>query len=81
MISVFVVLIFIPASKHASENRSSTYWGPFCSSLTMQGHLETAGAKHYTPQMSKCATTGETVSVYLVYIYNEQKRRKNTALS
>ena len=34
----------------------------------MQGHLQTAGP-----------TTGETVSVYLVHVYNEQKMRKNTA--
>ena len=40
----------------------------FCLSLTMQGHLQTAGA-----------TTGGTVSVYLVNVYNEQKRKKNTA--
>ena len=37
----------------------------FCLSLTMQGHLQTAGA-----------TTGGTVSVYLVNVYNEQKRKK-----
>ena len=50
MISFLAVLIFIPSSKQASENRSSAYWrSP--SSLTMQGHLQIAGAEHYTFQM------------------------------
>ena len=51
----------------------------FCSSLTMQDHLLTAGAEYYTP---KCDTiTGGTVSVYFVRVCNEPKRRKNTAMS
>ena len=29
MVSVFVVLIFIPATEHASENLSRAYWKPF----------------------------------------------------
>ena len=49
----------------------------FCLSLTMQGYLQTADAKHYLP---KCDATG-TVSVYLIHINNEQERRKKTALS
>ena len=51
----------------------------FCSSLTMQGHLQTTVSNITLP---KCdATTGGTVFVYLVHVYNKQKRRKNTALS
>ena len=50
----------------------------FCSSLTMQGHLKQQAPNITLP---KCgATTGGTVFVYLVHVYNEQKR-KNTALS
>ena len=45
----------------------------------MQGYLQTAGAEHYPSKYD--ATTGETVFVYLVHVYNEQKKRKHTALT
>ena len=47
----------------------------FCLSLAMQGHL-----KQQVPNiiLPKCdVTTGGTVSVYLVHVYTEQKK-KNT---
>ena len=44
----------------------------FCSSLTMQDHLQTAGAEYYTP---KCNTiTGGTVN--LIHVCNEPKEEK-----
>ena len=51
IISVLAVLIFISASKHASENRSNAYWKLLLIELAMQSHLQTAGVKHYTPKM------------------------------
>ena len=45
----------------------------------MEGHLQTAGTVNIA--LPECDPTTEgTVSVYLVYVYNDQKRRKNTAL-
>ena len=46
----------------------------FCSSLTMQDHLQRVDAEYYTP---KCDTiTGGTVSVYLsVYVMNRRGER------
>ena len=50
----------------------------FYSSLKLQGHLQTAGAEQYTPQIW---AIGGTVFIYLVHVYNEQEKRKSTALS
>ena len=50
-------------------------------SLTMQGHLRKAGVKHCTTLPKYDTSTVETVSVYLVHVYNEQQRRKNAVLS
>ena len=78
IISVWAIPIFISEFKHVLENQSNAYWRSLLFELNnARSSATTAGVKHYTP---KCdATTEGTVSVYLVYAYNEQKR-KNTAL-
>ena len=51
VISVLAVLAFIPASKMRQKTDQMYIGDHFFLSLTMRGHLQTAGVEHYTPQM------------------------------
>ena len=51
----------------------------FCLSLTMQGHLQTAGTERSTPQCD--ATTKGTVSVYLIHIYIVNRKEEHSPIT
>ena len=73
IISVLAVLIFISASKHASKNQSSSY------SRSLIFKLNNARSSTNSRRLPKYDdTTAGTVSVYLVHVYNKQKRKKKS---
>ena len=76
MVSVFVVLIFVPAIEHTSENLSRACWRPFWveSSSRLQDHQQIVQPTLYSAITDVYSATRLTFLNYSIHINKEQNR-------
>ena len=74
MISVFVVLIFILATEHASENLSRACWRPFWVESVAQDHLQITDVVMHSAFTDLYSAIRLTFLNYSVHINKVQHR-------